>query len=295
MNKMTAVLNIKNDDVLQVCPCCQSSLISKIGTFKYAKKTYYSSSRVQLTNSPELWCCHSCHSGFTQNRVSEQDSIQLYSLGDGWVSDNFHDTKTQKTVDFFDSIIKTPCKLLDVGCANGAFLDHVSKKDISTFGLEYSAANLEQLQAKQHTAYSDWSEIDEHFDIITAFDVVEHLYNLASFLTNCYDRLVENGLIILLTGDICSWSAEKAKNEWWYIKHPEHIVFPSCDYFSSLSNFKLVDTIPVYPRKFNPRSRSTFKNIAKLSKSALKNLLQQAYYPLPFMPQDHLIIVLQKQ
>ena len=289
------VIRLENNTFLRECPCCKSTRLTKVGAIQYARETYYSSSRVKLSSVPELWRCENCNSGFTQNRVSEEDSIQLYSLGDGWVSDKFHDTKTKKTVDFIDSVIKAPCKILDVGCANGSFLDHVSKKDVSTFGLEYSAANLEQLQVKQHTAYSDWGAIDECFDIITAFDVVEHLYDLASFLTNCYDRLIENGFVILLTGDICSWSAEKAKNEWWYIKHPEHIVFPSRDYFSSLSNFKLVETIPVYPRKFNPRSRSIFKTIAKLSKAALKNLLQQAYYPLPFMPQDHLIIVLQKQ
>lgn len=288
------VLRLENNVFLKECPCCQATSLTKLGVIRYARETYYSSSRVELSHSSELWCCETCNSGFTQNRISEQDSIKLYSLGYGWKTEKFCDAKAKESVRFIDSWIQSPCKVLDIGCANGAFLDYIRRERISTFGLEYSTFNLNQLDEKKHIAYSDWHEVDEHFNVITAFDVVEHLYNLKGFLNRCYDCLTEDGVLILLTGDISSSPARNAKADWWYVKHPEHIIFPSQSYFSSLSKFKVVDALQVYPRKFHPPNRSILKEIAKLSKAALKNCFLNSYYPLPFMPKDHLIIVLQK-
>lgn len=286
--KTTINNNIRTD----TCPCCKSTLISSTGEINYAKNTTYSSSQILLTETPELWKCNDCQSCFTQNRVSEADSIALYSLGSSWSSDSFANSKTQATVDLIESLIKPGCKMLDIGCANGAMLDYAKQRGAVTSGLEYSRANLDELRRKQHTAYADWLQVDEKFDIITAFDVVEHLYDLDSFLDCCLSHLADDGLLVFMTGDINSWSAKMGKSKWWYVRYPEHVLFPSLSYFESLPNLKVINIVKTLPSRLtvHPPIIKFFKN----TKNRLVHMIFGNFAPSPLFPPDHIIFVIKK-
>lgn len=283
---------INNNVRTNTCPCCKSTSLSKIGEINYAKNTTYSSSQVLLTELPELWKCDDCQSCFTQNRVSEADSIALYSLGSSWSSDSFEQSKTQATVDLIESLVKPGCKMLDIGCANGAMLDYAKQRGAITSGLEYSRANLDELRRKQHTAYADWSQVDDYFDIITAFDVVEHLYDLDSFLDCCLSHLSDDGLLVFMTGDISSWSAKMGKSKWWYVRFPEHVLFPSTSYFESLPNLKVVNIVKTLPSRL--AVHSPIINFVKSLKNALSSLRLGNFIPSSFFPPDHVIVVLKR-
>jgi hypothetical protein len=77
-----ATTTISNNLWIDICPCCQSTALAKIGAIKYANNPTYSSSHIKLSEVPELWRCDRYKSWFTQNRVPKADSIALYSLGD---------------------------------------------------------------------------------------------------------------------------------------------------------------------------------------------------------------------
>lgn len=284
--KTTINNNIRTD----ICPCCKSTSIFSTGEINYAKNTTYSSSQILLTELPELWKCNDCQSCFTQNRVSEADSIALYSLGSSWSSDSFENSKTQATVDLIESLVKPGYKMLDIGCANGAMLDYAKQRGAITSGLEYSRANLDELRRKQHTAYADWSQVGEKFDIITAFDVVEHLYDLDSFLDCCLSHLADDGLLVFMTGDISSWSAKMGKSKWWYVRFPEHLLFPSISYFESLPNLKVVTVVKTLPSRL--AVHSPIINFVKNLKNVIGSLRLGNFVPSPLFPPDHVIIVL---
>lgn len=283
---------INNNIKIDICPCCKSRSISKVGAIKYAENTTYSSTQIILTEIPKLWRCNECQSSFTQNRVSETDSISLYSLGSSWSSESFANYKTQATVDLIESLVTPGCKILDIGCANGAMLDYAQQRGAVTFGLEYSLTNLDELRRKQHTAYSDWSQVDENFDIITAFDVVEHLYDLESFLNSCFSHLSNDGILVLMTGDINSWSARAGNKKWWYVRYPEHILFPSLNYFATLHNFKIVNTVKTYPNRLD--KYSPIVNFLWRLQLTIRSLRLGNFIPTMLFPPDHFIVVLKK-
>jgi SAM-dependent methyltransferase len=282
---------IDNNLQYDVCPCCKSKLLSQVGSIKYSKDISYASLPIELTRVPELWSCDNCQSWFTQNRISEADSIDLYSRGSAWSSDSFIQSKTQEVVDSFDSLLIPNCKVLDIGCANGAFLDYAKQKGAITFGLEYSRSNLDELQRKEHIAYANWSDINESFDLIVAFDVVEHLYDLESFVDCCFNHLSQDGLLVLLTGDINSWLAKKDLHMWWYLRYPEHVLFPSLKYFSLLEKFEVVSTIETYPYRLEvyPPIISFVKKI----KASLKSFYSGSFVRSLTRP-DHMMVVLKK-
>ena len=64
---------------------------------------------------------------------------------------------------------------------------------------------------------------DEHFDLITMWDVVEHVADPVSLLTRARELLAPGGLLVIETQDIDSRFARVLGPKWHHYKHEEHI------------------------------------------------------------------------
>jgi len=86
-------------------------------------------------------------------------------------------------------------KILDVGCGFGYFLSLCDSLGIETYGLEISDYAINQ--AKRFTRAKIFKERRflklNHFDVITAFDVLEHLNDDEEMLRFIYGKLKKNG------------------------------------------------------------------------------------------------------
>ena len=101
--------------------------------------------------------------------------------------------------------------------------------------------------------------------------------------------MVDGGVLILLTGDVNSLSARLSKNNWWYLKAPEHIVFPSRQFFQELDNFQLISIDETYA------SVGHKKNILwRIAVFAIKKVLLNNYQGLPALNPDHMLVTLGK-
>jgi hypothetical protein len=79
------------------------------------------------------------------------------------------------------------------------------------------------------------------------------------------------------------------KNNWWYIRFPEHIVFPSIRYFSHFSDFGIQHHFNTYAFKSDQK-----KSRKKIKSSFKKLLLRKSDGHYFFFP-DHYCIVLMKK
>lgn len=163
-----------------------------------------------------------------------------------WSSSKFEDSKGREIIDILSKLFCKDAKVLDVGCNTGELLDFAKAKGCHTFGIEDSLDSVALLKQKGHKVLSSQSENISYYDVITAFDLVEHLYNLPKFIENCYSQLVENGYLLLLTGNISSISSVLTSSNWWYVRYPEYIVFPSKRYFKRIYRFKIRSWISTY-------------------------------------------------
>jgi len=90
--------------------------------------------------------------------------------------------------------------VLDIGCAFGYFLSLCDKVGIKTYGLEVSdyavneAKKYTQAEIRKPVKLNSLF-INERFDVITAFDVLEHLNNDKRILKFAYDRLKTDGIL----------------------------------------------------------------------------------------------------
>lgn len=178
--------------------------------------------------------------------------------------------------------------VLDVGCNAGELLDFMLHGGCRTAGADLSLATRTVLESKAHRWFPNLVAAPlQSFDVLTAFDLIEHVYDLPGFLQECRKRLKVGGRLVLLTGDCGSMSARLTGARWWYAGYPEHIVFPSRRYLESIPGFRLVGWMPTYASlgyrfSLNVRARAV-----------VKWLLGRGYNGIPAMGPDHVLASLE--
>jgi 2-polyprenyl-3-methyl-5-hydroxy-6-metoxy-1,4-benzoquinol methylase len=122
-------------------------------------------------------------------------------------------------------------RLLDLGCAFGYLLTIAQSDGWGVAGLDASlhAVNHAQTKLRLPVQHSDLAEIpfpDHSFDIITMWDVIEHLPDPLNVLRSCWDKLKPGGLFSIITPDSSSFSARWFGSKWVeYQKPHEHLYF----------------------------------------------------------------------
>jgi len=284
-------LMLRNDVNCKECPLCASHLISKKGDILYGDPIRFSTTVVELTDHPELWKCTVCDSLFTQNRIAENDAIALYLNGQSserWSKSGASIEKT-KPLNQRQCLLEYFLKgksVLDIGCNTGELLDYAESFGCITTGVEYSEHSRLILDRKGHKNFTRLEDVDEGFDVILAFDLVEHMYDIKAFFSACKKLLKEGGVFIILTGCVESISAVICKSKWWYVGYPEHIVFPSTKYLSEYSGFNVAKKINTYA-SMGYKMKLTF-HIGGI----MRRILKGDYNGLPSLGPDHMLVVL---
>jgi len=280
-----------NDLVHERCPLCGFASVGKIGDITYLQPLVFSSKEITLKNKPELWKCGKCKSGFTQYAIPEGEAARMYESGAGnerWISKPFVEEKPDEVIRALEKIFLPGSYLLDVGCNTGELLDFARARGCHTSAVEYSMASAEVVKDKGHNFFNSIYEADGPYDVITAFDLVEHLYDIPSFFMECRKKLKDNGLVVILTGNFSCFSARITGADWWYLSFPEHITFPSRRYFYSIAQFSVVKWLRTYAatKFYSPIRNKVF--------SLVKGIQHGAYTALPSLGPDHVLVVLRK-
>lgn len=131
-------------------------------------------------------------------------------------------------LDGFEKYKKTK-KLLDVGCGIGYFLEIAIKRGWQVFGTEYTDEAIEICRKKgisMHKGVLNPENYEEEsFDIITSFEVIEHINNPIPELKNFYKLLRKGGLVYLTTPNFNSLLRYRLKSEYNVICYPEHLSY----------------------------------------------------------------------
>jgi len=94
-------------------------------------------------------------------------------------------------------------KFLEIGCGTGDFIQHIAQNEnleitgseIYLKGLLYAKTNLPNVDFIQFDVTQ--GIIGEKFDLIVAFDVIEHIENDVAALSNINQMLTKNGVLIV--------------------------------------------------------------------------------------------------
>jgi len=122
-------------------------------------------------------------------------------------------------------------RLLDLGAASGYFLDVANQNDYFSEGIEINPSAVKEGLAKGRKIKqadilkNDYPE--NSFDVITAFDLLEHLppAKLADYIGVIRKILATNGILAVITVNTASWWAKIFGKKWHTFLPPEHISY----------------------------------------------------------------------
>lgn len=146
-------------------------------------------------------------------------------------------------------IIRNQCpdanRVLDVGCGTGEFLHYIENNGYEAVGIEPSKRIGEAARNKGLTIYQDTVEQfvksqDAEFDVISMYNVLEHVPNPHEVLRAVKELLIPGGVFIIkVPNEFNSFQMAAASHldlDRWWITAPTHIFYFNFDSLRSLLN-----------------------------------------------------------
>jgi len=180
-----------------------------------------------------------------------------------------HFRRTSKWLSWISSKLNKPnhkIRLLDVGCSSGAFLQVACRLGFIAEGVEpalQAAQSACNSGLKVHQGLLEDIKFSSHtFDIVTMFEVIEHIKDAYSLFKECYRIIKPGGLLMIGTANTDSWTARVMKSRWEYFdisRHGGHISFfnpQSMRVLAERSGFK-VESVKTHSVRFLEKEDSS--------------------------------------
>jgi SAM-dependent methyltransferase len=174
--------------------------------------------------------CPTCGQVFTSPRLNDDGRRTLYNDAD-YFDDGIYGTSGSDRMqriwiagrlDLIERHISGR-RLLEFGCAYGWVLNSARDRGFTVEGMEFSAvaatAASERLKVPIHQSY----DINGTFDVVTAWDVIEHVPNPTNLLHSARRLLTPEGLLVLSCPYYDSIPARVSGSHWRAFKPLEHI------------------------------------------------------------------------
>lgn len=194
-----------------------------------------------------IYKCDSCGHGFTPVNFDPQVIVGWYEKfpkDDVFISQRSARSKTAKVVlNRIEKLVPNKGMILDLGSGPAFFLKAAKDRGWNVQGIEpaywaidYSVRELGIEQDKFIRGdYNALKEIaDSSLDVVTAFDVIEHVVDPADLLYQIKRVLKPDGLLVMTTPRFSSLLA-RVSGKTWHAIMPEHI-----QYFTDASMQKLL-------------------------------------------------------
>jgi SAM-dependent methyltransferase len=224
--------HLKTVEVDLPCPLCASADVEVFIEAPAATldAATLGSSRKNVSHG-RLLRCRACHFVFSQLRPADEDLHTLYRKMDPSVYEKEAHGRRKTSLRHLAIVqkYKQGGKLLDAGCASGVLLACAADAGWDVTGVEPS----EVLAAKAKQSLDGRGEVicatlqdaglpASSFDVLTLWDVLEHVREPVPFLKTCVSLIKPGGYLIANVPDIRSRPA-RLLGERWPLLLPEHL------------------------------------------------------------------------
>ena len=241
---------------LENCPSCNHSLFDN-----YLICQDYSISNESFA----LVKCKKCELIFTNPRPAP-DKLSKYYESDTYIS---HTYKSNSPINVLYKLVryftlrkkrrliqrfKSSGTILDYGCGTGDFLKECKKGGWKTHGIEPNArARKISISKVNQNIYNSIEQLDKnnHFDIITAWHVIEHVSDLKKTVKKLRKKLTKEGYLIIAVPNVDSYDSSFYKEAWAAYDIPRHLYHFSSYSFLNLAKSEKLDLVKVFPMTFD--------------------------------------------
>ena len=174
-------------------------------------------------------CAH-CKSVFRKDFGLEDEKL-LYGYQAGWSQltkdEAYPEVNAQRyrlLLKRLDAQANGRC-LLDVGCGKGHFVYRAQEAGWDAWGIEITPSAVQTAQRLgAPVSNQDFHNIGNRvFDVISMFELVEHLVDPVSYISKAATLLQPGGLLYITTPNVQSLDAKIAQSSWRAFD-PEHLV-----------------------------------------------------------------------
>ncbi len=156
------------------------------------------------------------------------------------------------------SIVHHPFSLLDIGCLTGVLLEEAKKVGWKPEGIDLSRdavtyCRKHHLTAFYGTVYTVKELREKSYNVITAFQIVEHERDPLTMMKRIHSLLKDNGMVILATPNYGGFWRKVMGKRWFGFAHPEHVVlldFNSMRTLLEKAGFHDIQILADTPRPF---------------------------------------------
>lgn len=296
------------------CHDCSSNVIGQIYLPNFFVFPIGKVKLNQLSSNIYLLKCRNCGLSYKDFVISKETQVQIYRGS----KEYYNYLSTNRYILQNLQIIKKMSRgkkqhILDIGCHTGLFLRLAQEAGFKTSGIDYSdtayAEHRDFIDMDYYKGFLEDIQLPaNNFDIITAWDVFEHFYDVRVALQKIYYSLKPGGYLLLETGNVSSFPANLGSvNNWWYVSGLAHFNFfdaSSIRYILNDMNFRIIIIDRVYHKSIDGMgatqiSKELFKSLVFYISptvyrylSKLKGTSGEAAR-LPW--KDHIFVVAQKQ
>ena len=168
--------------------------------------------------------CNNCSLVYINPQLKPELIVESYSEGS---DDLFVSQAKGREITFKNCLkkikkYKRGGKILDIGAAGGSFLHVARKEGWDVEGIEPNKwlcewCNKNYGFSLKPGTLNDYSFPDNTFDVITLWDVLEHVHDPKSVLLECNRILKDDGLIVINYPDFGSWIAKALGRKWAFL------------------------------------------------------------------------------
>jgi 2-polyprenyl-3-methyl-5-hydroxy-6-metoxy-1,4-benzoquinol methylase len=119
--------------------------------------------------------------------------------------------------------------MIDVGSGDGYFLAVAKEFSWKVFGTEFTDAAIQVCENKQITMHkgilNPANYTPNFFDIITSFEVIEHINNPVEEIRNFAKILRKGGLVYVTTPNFDALTRHIVGSQWNIVEYPEHLSY----------------------------------------------------------------------
>ena len=120
---------------------------------------------------------------------------------------------------------------LDVGCSAGFVVAAAEQAGFEAYGVELETAAVNYANGKLGLSKVSAGTLveqqypDEYFDVISMYDVIEHVPDLNSIVAELRRLIKPSGVIEIRTPDVGHWQTPRDLSQWKEVKPSEHLYY----------------------------------------------------------------------
>jgi 2-polyprenyl-3-methyl-5-hydroxy-6-metoxy-1,4-benzoquinol methylase len=204
---------MNQNQTIHSCIVCNSDQLKPIAGFEKAWLSRCKNcGMVFSTNNPTQTQLEEYYKGYGRNDYLSPITIKRYN----------------EILDQFESVRKTN-RLLDVGCGIGYFLEVAKKRGWEVYGTEFTDEAIRICQSKginmNKGVLAPSNYEPESFDVITSFEVIEHINTPQSEISNISSLIRKGGLFYVTTPNFNSLLRYYLGEKYNVISWPEHLSY----------------------------------------------------------------------